>query len=411
MSELKRTLLYDVHVRSGATMVDFGGWEMPIQYPEGIVAEHLYTRSCCSLFDVSHMGRLIVEGPERVAFLQHVLSSNVSALEVNRAQYCIIPTEDGGAVDDAYLYRFEEDRFLLVVNAANTDKDLAYLSPIVKKYDCVIRIITNETVSIAVQGPKSAEMLSVLSGGVEVTGPKRNSLSTMMLEGREVRIARTGYTAEPVGYELFLKNEDAEWAWDRLVGLGAKPAGLGARDTLRTEGMLPLYGDEMGTDVEGNPMPIFALSLAKFAVSFDESKGDFVGRKALLKQSEAQAAFRSGSFTREAMDVLPKQVRPIALIDRGVMRHGMEIYRNGEMIGWVTSGTMIPYYLTEGEGADVRLLPETGKRAIGIAYISSDVPVNGEVEVDVRGRRLRAVIPQKHLINNVPPYAVPVIAK
>ena len=393
MSELKRTLLYDVHVRSGATMVDFGGWEMPIQYPEGIVAEHLYTRSCCSLFDVSHMGRLIVEGPERVAFLQHVLSSNVSALEVNRAQYCIIPTEDGGAVDDAYLYRFEEDRFLLVVNAANTDKDLAYLSPIVKKYDCVIRIITNETVSIAVQGPKSAEMLSVLSGGVEVTGPKRNSLSTMMLEGREVRIARTGYTAEPVGYELFLKNEDAEWAWDRLVGLGAKPAGLGARDTLRTEGMLPLYGDEMGTDVEGNPMPIFALSLAKFAVSFDESKGDFVGRKALLKQSEAQAAFRSGSFTREAMDVLPKQVRPIALIDRGVMRHGMEIYRNGEMIGWVTSGTMIPYYLTEGEGADVRLLPETGKRAIGIAYISSDVPVNGEVEVDVRGRRLRAVIP------------------
>ena len=411
MSELKRTLLYDVHVRSGATMVDFGGWEMPIQYPEGIVAEHLYTRSCCSLFDVSHMGRLIVEGPERVAFLQHVLSSNVSALEVNRAQYCIIPTEDGGAVDDAYLYRFEEDRFLLVVNAANTDKDLAYLSPIVKKYDCVIRIITNETVSIAVQGPKSAEMLSVLSGGVEVTGPKRNSLSTMMLEGREVRIARTGYTAEPVGYELFLKNEDAEWAWDRLVGLGAKPAGLGARDTLRTEGMLPLYGDEMGTDVEGNPMPIFALSLAKFAVSFDESKGDFVGRKALLKQSEAQAAFRSGSFTREAMDVLPKQVRPIALIDRGVMRHGMEIYRNGEMIGWVTSGTMIPYYLTEGEGADVRLLPETGKRAIGIAYISSDVPVNGKVEVDVRGRRLRAVIPQKHLINNVPPYAVPVIAK
>ncbi|MBR5768037.1 MAG: glycine cleavage system aminomethyltransferase GcvT [Clostridia bacterium] len=411
MSELKRTLLYDVHVRSGATMVDFGGWEMPIQYPEGIVAEHLYTRSCCSLFDVSHMGRLIVEGPERVAFLQHVLSSNVSALEVNRAQYCIIPTEDGGAVDDAYLYRFEEDCFLLVVNAANTDKDLAYLSPIVKKYDCVVRNITNETVSIAVQGPKSSEMLSVLSGGVEVTGPKRNSLSTMMLEGREVRIARTGYTAEPVGYELFLKNEDAEWAWDRLVGLGAKPAGLGARDTLRTEGMLPLYGDEMGTDVEGNPMPIFALSLAKFAVSFDESKGDFVGRKALLKQSEAQAAFRSGSFTREAMDVLPKQVRPIALIDRGVMRHGMEIYRNGEMIGWVTSGTMIPYYLTEGEGADVRLLPETGKRAIGIAYISSDVPVNGEVEVDVRGRRLRAVIPQKHLINNVPPYAVPVIAK
>ncbi len=411
MSELKRTRLYDIHVRSGATMVDFGGWEMPIQYPEGIVAEHLYTRSCCSLFDVSHMGRLLIEGPERVEFLQHVLSSNVRSLELNRAQYCIIPAEDGSAIDDAYLYRFEDDRLLLVVNAANTDKDLSYLEPIVRNYNCRIRNITNETVSIAVQGPKSGEMLSVLAGGAEVTGPKRNSLSTMMLEGRQVRIARTGYTAEPVGYELFLKNSDAEWAWERLAGLGAKPAGLGARDTLRTEGMLPLYGDEMGLDPEGRPMPIFALSLAKFAVSFDESKGSFVGREALLRQAEAQAAFRAGSFTREALNVLPKQIRPIALIDRGVMRHGMEIYRGGEMIGWVTSGTMIPYYMTEGEGADVRLLSETGKRAIGIAYIASDVPVNGEVEVDVRGRRLKAVIPQKHIINSTPPYAVPVIAK
>ena len=151
--------------------------------------------------------------------------------------------------------------------------------------------------------------------------------------------------------------------------------------------------------------------LAKFAVSFDERKGDFVGRAALLRQSEAREAFREGKFTEEAMKVLPKQIRPIALVDRGVMRHGMEVYRNGEMIGWVTSGTMIPYYLTEGEGQNVRLLPETGKRAIGIAYISSDVPVNSEVEVDVRGKRIRAVIPQKHLNNLTPPYAVPVIAK
>ena len=123
MSELKRTQLYDVHVHAGATMVDFGGWDMPVQYPTGIVAEHLYTRSACSLFDVSHMGRLLVEGPERVAFLQHVLSSNVAALDLNKAQYCILPDEDGGAIDDAFLYRFEEERFLLVVNASNTEKD------------------------------------------------------------------------------------------------------------------------------------------------------------------------------------------------------------------------------------------------------------------------------------------------
>ena len=127
MQECKRTQLYDVHVAAGASMVDFGGWEMPIQYPTGIVAEHLYTRHVCSLFDVSHMGRLLIQGPERVAFLQHVLTSNVMALDLNKAQYCIIPNENGGAVDDAYLYKFEEDWFLLVVNAANKDKDLAHL--------------------------------------------------------------------------------------------------------------------------------------------------------------------------------------------------------------------------------------------------------------------------------------------
>ena len=411
MSELKRTLLYDAHVAAGATMVDFGGWEMPIQYPEGIIAEHLYTRSCCGLFDVSHMGRLIIEGPERLAFLQHVLSSNAALLGVNQAQYCIIPAEDGSAVDDAYLYRFEEDRFLLVVNASNTDKDLAWFAPIVKNYDCTIKNITNETVSIAVQGPKSEEILKTLAGVDEVTKPARNNLSTLMMEGHEVLVSRTGYTAEPIGYELFLKNEDAHWMWNRLIELGGKPAGLGARDTLRMEGMLPLYGDEMGVDEEGKPMPIFALALAKFAVSFDEAKGDFVGREALKKQAAAQACFKAKDYNPEAMSTLSKRVRPIALLDRGVIRHGMEVYRNGEMIGWVTSGTMIPYYQTSGEGADVKLLPETGKRAIGICYIKSDVPVNGEVEVDVRGKRLRAVIPSKHISNNVPPYVVPVIYK
>ncbi len=411
MSELKRTLLYDEHVKAGATMVDFGGWEMPIQYPEGILAEHLYTRSCCGLFDVSHMGRLIIDGPERLAFLQHVLSSNAALLDVNQAQYCIIPAEDGSAVDDAYLYRFEEDRFLLVVNASNTDKDLAWFAPIVKNYDCTIRNITGETISIAVQGPKSEEILKKLAGVDEVTKPARNNLSTLMMEGRKVLVSRTGYTAEPIGYELFIENKDAVWAWNRLIELGGKPAGLGARDTLRMEGMLPLYGDEMGVDEEGKPMPIFALALAKFAVSFDEAKGDFVGKEALAKQAAAQACFKAKDYNPEAMAVLSKRVRPIALLDRGVIRHGMEIYRNSEMIGWVTSGTMIPYFMTEGEGADLKLLPETGKRAIGICYIKSDVPVNGEVEVDVRGRRLRAVIPSKHISNNVPPYVVPVIYK
>ena len=155
MSELKRTQLYDTHVAAGAELVDFGGWEMPIQYPSGIIAEHLYTRQVCSLFDVSHMGRLKITGPERKAFLQHVLSSNVSALDLNMAQYCIIPDNDGGAVDDAYLYLFEEDSYLLVVNAANTDKDLAHLYEALKGFDCQIENITDKWAAIAVQGPKS----------------------------------------------------------------------------------------------------------------------------------------------------------------------------------------------------------------------------------------------------------------
>ena len=155
MSELKRTQLYEVHVQAGASMVDFGGWEMPIQYPSGIVAEHLYTRHACSLFDVSHMGRLLIDGPDRLAFLQHLLTSHVPGREWNTAQYCIIPASDGSAVDDAYLYRFEEDRYLLVVNAANTAKDLAHLEQARRNYNCTITNITSDYAAIAVQGPKS----------------------------------------------------------------------------------------------------------------------------------------------------------------------------------------------------------------------------------------------------------------
>ena len=211
MSELKRTQLYDVHVAVGATMVDFGGWDMPVQYPTGIVAEHLYTRHFCSLFDVSHMGRLLIDGPDRVAFLQHVLSSNVESLDLNMAQYCIIPAEDGSAVDDAYLYRYEEDRFLLVVNAANTEKDLKHLMNVVKDFDCTITDITADWASIAVQGPKSKELLMILSGGEAVTEPMKNALNTLEFEGHRVRVAMTGYTGEPLGYEVFVPSADAAW--------------------------------------------------------------------------------------------------------------------------------------------------------------------------------------------------------
>ena len=407
MGELKRTQLYDVHVNSGATMVDFGGWEMPVQYPTGIVAEHLYTRHACSLFDVSHMGRLIIAGPDRVAFLQHVLSSNVNALDLNMAQYCIIPDEDGSAVDDAYLYCFNEDNLLLVVNASNTDKDLAHMNKYLKDYDCTITNITADYASIAVQGPKSKDMLTQLAGGVTLTEPVKNALNTLTMEGREVLIAKTGYTGEPLGYEVFIKSEDAQWMWNRLIELGAKPAGLGARDTLRLEASMPLYGHEMGVDPDGNNMPIFAVPLARFAVSFAPQKGDFVGREHLAVQYEAFKRINNRDFSDLA--ALPRRIMPITLLDKGVMRGGMAIYKGDKQVGWTTSGTMVPYYVAEGEGLQSVILDETAKRSIGLCYIDSDTLKDDIVEVDVRGKRLKAVIPAMHMSVMAPPYARPLL--
>ena len=408
MSELKRTQLYDVHVAAGATMVDFGGWEMPIQYPSGIIAEHLYTRQVCSLFDVSHMGRLLVEGPQRKEFLQHVLTSNVSALDLNMAQYCIIPNENGGAVDDAYLYLFQEDSYLLVVNAANIDKDLEHLNRALAGFDCTITNISDQWASIAVQGPKSKEMLMTLTGGVSPTKePTKNSLGTVSLEGHQARIAKTGYTGEPLGYEVYVRSEDAVWLWNRLVELGARPAGLGARDTLRMEASFPLYGHEMGTAPDGSEIPIFAVPLAKFAVSFSAQKGDFIGRAALERQHRAFVRYMDRDFSD--LSPLPRKIAPIALLDRGVMRAGMEIYRGDKLVGWVTSGTMVPYFKTQGQGLSTVILEASGKRAIGLCYIDSDVLVDDTVEVDIRGKRLKAVIPARHMSVGAPPFARPLL--
>ncbi len=408
MSELKRTQLYDVHVAAGATMVDFGGWEMPIQYPSGIIAEHLYTRQVCSLFDVSHMGRLLIEGPQRKEFLQHVLTSNVSALDLNMAQYCIIPNENGGAVDDAYLYLFQEDNYLLVVNAANIDKDLEHLNRALAGFDCTITNISDQWASIAVQGPKSKEMLMTLTGGVSPTKePTKNSLGTVSLEGHQARIAKTGYTGEPLGYEVYVRSEDAVWLWNRLVELGARPAGLGARDTLRMEASFPLYGHEMGTAPDGSEIPIFAVPLAKFAVSFSAQKGEFIGRAALERQHRAFVRYMDRDFSD--LSPLPRRIAPIALLDRGVMRAGMEIYRGDKLVGWVTSGTMVPYFKTQGQGLSTVILEASGKRAIGLCYIDSDVLVDDTVEVDIRGKRLKAVIPARHMSVGAPPFARPLL--
>lgn len=288
MDGLKRTQLYSAHVEAGATLVDFGGCEMPVQYPTGIVAEHLCCRSCCGIFDVSHMGRLYIEGPENVAFLQHVLSSNVLALDVNQAQYVLLPNETGGVIDDVYLCRFEADKYMLVVNAGNIDKDLEHLNREAQPFEVTITNVSDQFAAIAVQGPASKRILMGMTGGAELMPENvKNALHACDLDGRPVRIAKTGYTGEPIGYELYCRSEDAPYFWNRLMELGAKPAGRGARDTLRMEAAMPLYGHEMGECLLGGEIQAYASPLAKFSVSFNEAKGDFVGKAALLRQFEA----------------------------------------------------------------------------------------------------------------------------
>ena len=413
MSELKRTVLYQAHLDAKATMVDFGGWEMPIQYPEGIITEHLYCRKHCAIFDVSHMGRIDVTGKDQVAFLQHVLSSNVLALDVGQAQYCIIPNEAGAAIDDAYLYRFEDGKYFLVVNAGNIDKDLAHLNEVAKAYDVQLTNVSDRCAAIAVQGPESKDILTKMAGGKTLLMENvKNALACLEMEGRPVRIAKTGYTGEPIGYELYCNSEDARYFWDRLIELGAKPAGLGARDTTRMEASLPLYGHEMGECELGGEIPIYAVSLARFAVSYAPEKGDFIGKEALAKQFAAYKKIMNRDYSSIAD--LPYRIQPIYLEGRGVLRKGFEIYSQdawseGKPIGYVTSGTMVPYYKCTGEGLETVFTDETAKRSIGLAYMDSRVCQDFNIEVDVRGKRLPAKVVAYHIRQDAAPYVRPIL--
>ena len=413
MSELKRTILYQAHLDAGATMVDFGGWDMPIQYPEGIIAEHLYCRRHCGIFDVSHMGRIDVEGPDQVAFLQHVLSSNVLALDLNQAQYCIIPDKNGYAIDDAYLYRFEEGKYFLVINAGNIDKDWAHLMNEAKNFDVKLTNVSDKYAAIAVQGPESKKILMTLSGGRQLTPENvKNALNSLTMEGKPVRIAKTGYTGEPIGYELYCNSEDARYFWDRLIELGAKPTALGARDTTRMEAALPLYGHEMGECEMGGEIQIYAVPLAKFAVSFDEAKGDFIGREPLKKQFEALKKIMNRDYS--SIEDLPYRIQPIYLEGKGVLRKGFPIYckdawAEGKQIGYVTSGTMIPYYKTEGQGLESVFTDETGKRSIGLAYMDSRICQDFDIEIDIRSRRQPAKVVGYHIRQDAAPYVRPIL--
>lgn len=410
MSKIHRTVLYDRHLALGAKIVEFCGWDMPIFYPTGIVKEHLATRKEAGLFDVSHMGRFIFKGAGALKFLQYVLSNNAEALDIiaTGAQYTIIPTETGGAVDDAYLYRFVEEEYLLVVNAVNCEKDWNHFQSLIKDFDDVeLMDRTEEIVMLSLQGPKSRSILEHIIESGSLPEPARNSVSMVTISGINVKVARTGYTGEPLCFELFVDRNGGLVLWDRMVNEGATPIGLGARDTLRLEAALPLYGHEFGEDHEGREIPIMSCPLARFAVSFSPLKGDFMGRAELARQNEAlkKIIFRDYSLIQDLLCI----TKPLAVEGRGIAREGSKVFRGDKHVGYVTSGTMVPMWSVEGEGLESAQTGERQLRSICLAYIDSDIIEDDKVSIDIRGKRVDAVVVPFHMRSDAPPYVRPII--
>ena len=410
MGGLLKTVLHDEHVSLGASMVDFGGWHMPLQYRTGIVEEHLATRKGAGIFDVSHMGRFIVRDSGALPFLQHVLSNNAAALDTGFAQYTMIPNGHGGALDDAYLYHFTPDEYLLVVNAANRDTDWRYLQEILSLFSLAqMEDVSESMAMISLQGPSSRAILQKLIGSGGLPEPIKNAIRSASIRGKKVLISRTGYTGEPLGFEFFVANADAPCLWDLFLEKGAVPVGLGARDTLRLEAGLPLFGHELGKDPAGKEIPIFACPLSRFAVSLSPLKADFIGRESLTVQLAALKKIQDEDYS--SLGDLPRRIMPFALRGKGIARAGFRVFKGAEEIGFVTSGTMVPYWKTAGAGLSTRFTREREMRAIGLMLIDSRLKKDDPVEIEIRGNRVDAVVVPYHLRSDAPPYAMPILLR
>ena len=404
MEKLLKTVLCDRHQSHGAQMMEFGGWYMPLQYSGGILDEHLATRNSAGLFDVSHMGRFIISGRDALPFLQYLLTNNAQALDIGKSQYTLIPNENGGAVDDAYLYRFKDGEYLLVVNASNREKDWHHLQSHISKFDDVqMTDKTQELAMLSLQGPLSKDILSSIITAGTLPDPVRNALSTVQINGSEVQLARTGYTGEPICFELFIRREDAGMIWDLLTEKGARPVGLGARDTLRLEAGLPLYGHELGHDPEEKEIPIFASALSRFAVSFSPLKGSFIGRHALAEQFAALKQIMDQDYTH--IEHLPRLIMPVAVVAKGVARAGFKVFHQDRHVGYVTSGTVVPFWQSRGTGVTSRLTEEKSLRGICLALLDSNLVEGDELQIEIRNKRTRAVIVPYHMRSETPPFA------
>jgi len=346
---LKRTALYDSHVAAGAKLVPFAGWEMPVQY-DGIKAEHVAVRTSVGIFDVSHMGEIETSGPDAEAFLQRILSNDVSKIGPGGAQYSLLCREDGGVLDDLFTYRFGSNRYLTVTNAANHAKDLAWFQRQAESFDVDVDDSADRYAMLAVQGPIARELIQSIA---DAPLPARMTAEPRTLHGRTALVCGTGYTGED-GVEILCDPGDAPALWDVLVRRGAAPAGLAARDTLRLEVCFHLYGN----DLMESRGPIEA----GLGWCCKEDTG-FIGAEAV------RAARESGT---------EEKLVPFKLTGPGIARQGNPVIGGGE----VTSGTLSPC-LNIG---------------IGMAYLPSEAAVEGhEFEIDVRGKARPAVVAKKPL--------------
>ena len=351
---LKRTPFYDLHVAAGAKLVPFAGFEMPVQYPEGITAEHHTVRRGAGLFDVSHMGEFEISGKDALAFVSYVTSNDPAALAYGQVQYSCFMHETGGIVDDCLVYRLG-DRMMLVVNASNTAKDWAHVNRYAGKFDVKLANVSDDVALLALQGPRAQAVLQPLAPGVKLDEIKYYHCVTGKVAGVSCIISRTGYTGED-GFELYHGNRHALALWHALIKPGGevKPVGLGARDSLRLEMAYPLYGNDI--DDETTPLEAGLGWIVKL------KKGDCVGKSAL----EAQKAH---GLTRKLVG--------FRLLERGFPRHHYPVWYEGQPSGEVRSGIVSP---------------STGE-PIGTAYLPAAVARPGtRFEVEVRGARIPAEV-------------------
>jgi glycine cleavage system T protein (aminomethyltransferase) len=347
---LKRTPLYDCHAQAGAKLVEFAGWEMPVQYA-GVIEEHRAVRTAAGLFDVSHMGEVRIRGTGAEALLQSLTPNDVSKLVPGRAHYSGLLTERGTYVDDLLIYRLGAEDFLVVVNASNAERDFEWIAARSQGQAEVVDE-SDRWALLALQGPKALEILAPLASP-DVSGLKYYGFAQGEVDGAPALISRTGYTGED-GFELYLDPADAPRIWGRLLAAGAQPAGLGARDTLRLEAAMALYGHEI--DETTTP---FEAGLG-WVVKLD--KGDFLGRDALREQ-KAQG--------------IPRKLVGFEVEGRGIARQGHRVVSEDRAVGGVTSGTWSP----------------TFEKALGMAYVPPEMAAPGTLlTLDVRGKPLPAKV-------------------